>query len=167
MTSTIQIGRRLIPIEHIALVEPFDPAAQSRMLTERPFQARVVLLDRDSVLTEEAPAAFAEAHGFRVLGDDNVGTNPAVRFSVETFEKTEGFQPSKPYRSRLLWRDLEGNTQSKLLLSEPAAALAIAVKGVTPTASAPESGEGPGEPPSARAAKRRKARRKAPEPVPF
>ena len=71
----------------------------------------------------------------KVLAEDSVGTNPAVRFSVETFEATEGFQPSKPYRSRLLWRDLEGNTQSKLLLSAPEAVLAIAVKGEAPAAS--------------------------------
>jgi hypothetical protein len=129
MTSTVTIGKRLIPLEHIALVEPFDPAAHPGMRTDRPFKARVVLIDRQSVLTEEDVAAFAEAHGFRVLAEEGVATNPALRFGVETFEPAEGFEPSKPFRTRLLWRDLEGNTQSKLLLSAPEMVLAIAVTG--------------------------------------
>jgi len=129
MSATVTVGKRLIPIEHIALIEPFDPAAHPRMQTERPFQARIVLIDRESVLTEEAPAAFSEAHGFRMLADERVATNPAIRFGVETFEPAEGFKPTKPYLARLLWRDLDGNTQSKLLLSKPETVLAIAVKG--------------------------------------
>jgi hypothetical protein len=63
--------------------------------------------------------AFAEANKFRRLPDDNVATNPAVRFRVETFEPSEGFQPRKPYQSRLKWRDQDGNEQSKLLLTKP------------------------------------------------
>ncbi len=58
MTNTVQIGKRLIPVEQIALIEPFEPSEQSNMKSTRPFQTRVVLIDRDSVLTEEALALF-------------------------------------------------------------------------------------------------------------
>jgi len=129
MSNTVTISRRLVPLEHIAFVEPFDPAAQTRIQTGRPFQARVVLVDRDSVLTEEAPDAFAEKHGFRRLSEDSIVVNPGVRFSVEAFEPAEGFNPTKPYRSRLLWRDRNGEIQSKLLLTAPETVLAIAVRG--------------------------------------
>jgi hypothetical protein len=129
MTKTVTVGKRLIPIEHIALVEPFDPTAAAGINTEKDFRARVVLIDRDSVLTEETPAIFAEVHAFRMLATDNVATNPAVRFGVETFEPAEGFNPTKPYLTRLQWRDQDGNTQSKLLLSAPEVVLAVAVKG--------------------------------------
>ena len=160
MSGTVTVGKRLIPIEHIALVEPFDPAAHPRMQTERPFQARIVLIDRESVLTEEAPAAFAEAHGFRMLPEETVATNPAIRFRVETFEPAEGFKPTKPYLARLLWRDLDGNTQSKLLLSKPGTVLAIAVKGEA--ALEPEGGHSDPAEPSNGTTARRRSRRRAP-----
>jgi hypothetical protein len=112
MTNTVKIGRRLIPVEHIALVEPFDPALAPNLQTERALQARVVLIDRESLLTEESAASFAATRGFRALIEDGVATNPAIHFKVETFEPAEGFKPSKPYLSRLSWRDLDGNTQS-------------------------------------------------------
>lgn len=155
MSSTVTLGRKLIPLEHIALVEPFEPSAHQRMQTERAFQARVVLIDRESVLTEEAPAAFAEAHGFRMLAQEAVATNPALRFSVEAFEPTEGFNPRKPYRSRLLWRDLDGNTQSKLLLSTPESVLAIAVKGQTAPATSDDKSEAQTDQPRRAKARRR------------
>jgi hypothetical protein len=143
MSNTVTISRRLVPLEHIAFVEPFDPAAQTRIQTDRTFQARVVLVDRDSVLTEEAPDAFAEKHGFRRLSEDGIVVNPDVRFRVEAFEPAEGFNPTKPYRSRLLWRDRDGETQSKLLLAAPETVLAVAVRGGEAlSASAPSSGGG-------------------------
>jgi hypothetical protein len=111
------------------------------MQGERPFKARVVLIDRESVLTEQGPSAFAEQHGFRMLADDGVGTSPILRFGVETFEPAEGFKPTKPYRTRLVWRDLEGNSQSKLLLSPPKTVLAIAVRGEREAASVTEGAE--------------------------
>jgi hypothetical protein len=129
MNATVTIGRRLVPMEHIALVEPFDPASQTRMQSERPFQARIVLIDRESLLTEEALTAFAEQHGFRAFSEEGIATNPAVHFSVEAFQPTEGFKPTKPYRSRLSWRDQDGQIQSKLLLAEPETALAVVVRG--------------------------------------
>lgn len=129
MSNTLMIGKRLVPIEHVALVEPFDPAARSKLQTDRVFQTRVVLVDRESLLTEEAPDAFADKHGFRALSEDGIATNPAVHFGVEGFEPAEGFKPSKPYQCRLLWRDQEGRVQSKLLLASPERVLAAVVRG--------------------------------------
>lgn len=128
-TNTITIGRRLIPIEHVAYLEPFDNTGPSRIETGKAFQTRVVLLDRESVLTEEAPDALAERHGFRWLSEDGVVVNPAVRFRVEAFEPLEGFNPPKPYRSRLMWRDHDGETQSKLLMTSPETLLDVVVRG--------------------------------------
>ena len=129
MANFITVGRRLIPREHIVFVEPFDPNANPKFQTSRDFKGRVVMVNRDSILTEEGPQAFAEANGFRMLQIDKVATNPAIQFRVETFVPADGFVPGKAYATRLLWRDLDGNDQSKLLLSEPETVLAVAVRG--------------------------------------
>lgn len=142
MTNTVQIGKRLIPVEQIALIEPFEPSEQSTMKSTRPFQTRVVMIDRDSVLTEEALPAFAEKHGFRMLELDSVATNPAIHFGVEAFEASEGFTPTKPYKSRLLWRDLDGRPNSKLLVTTPDDVLALAIRG-EPAAPASEGAQKP------------------------
>jgi hypothetical protein len=131
MQTIITIGRRMIPAEHIALVEPFDPSANPQFKNDKDFKARVVLLNRESVLTEDAPQTFAEANGFRMLADDGVATNPAIKFKVETFAATEDFKPAKPYVTRLLWRDQDGNEQSKLLLTKPETVIAVALCGET------------------------------------
>ena len=129
MANFVTVGRRLIPREQIAFVEPYDPNANPRFQTSRDFQARVVMVNRDSIFTEELPQALAQANGFRMLQMDRVATNPAIHFRVETFVPADGFAPAKAYATRLLWRDLDGNDQSKLLLSEPEAVLAVAVRG--------------------------------------
>lgn len=129
MANYITVGRRLIPSEHVAFVEPFDPNANPKFQTSRDFKSRVVMVNRDSVLTEEPPQHFVEANGFRMLQIDRVATNPAVQYRVETFVPADGFVPAKAYATRLLWRDLDGNDQSKLLLSEPETVLAVAVRG--------------------------------------
>ena len=121
-------------------------------------KVRVVLLNRDSILSEEAPEAFAQAHGFRLLAEDGVFTNPNVRFGVEVFEPAGDFQPTKPYQTRLGWRDLDGNTHSKLLLTKPDDALAIVVRGDTGAAAEPGAGEGASPLPKARSARRRSRR---------
>lgn len=140
--KTVIIGKRLVPVEQIALVEPFDAAAANpRFQSDKEFKARVVLLNRDSILTEEPSAQFAETHGFRRLAEEDVGANPLVHFNVEKFYPAEGFNPTKPYLSRLVWRDLDGNTQSKLLLAAPEAALAIVVRGEAQADLAPDDGE--------------------------
>ncbi|PJG53784.1 hypothetical protein CVM73_18870 [Bradyrhizobium forestalis] len=129
MQNTIQVGRRIVPIEQIALIEPFDRETQKNMRSDRTFRSRIVLLNRDSVLSESDSLALAEEHAFRILLKDNVATNPAVSFSVETFEPTASLQPSKPFASRLMWRDERGDVQSKLLLTEVEDLIATVVRG--------------------------------------
>lgn len=155
MSKTIEIGKRVVPMEQIALVEPFDPETQKSLRSTRPFKSRIVLLNRDSILSETDPLAFAEEHGFRVLRNETVGTNPLVHFKVERFEPSADFQPSKPFVSRLLWRDLDGNSQSKLMLSEVEDLIAIAVRGEQATI------EGPEQPSSSEAPRRSRRRRSA------
>lgn len=140
MANFVIVGRRLIPREHIAFVEQYDPNANPRFQTSRDFKGRVVMVNRDSILIEETPQAFADANGLRMLPIDKVATNPAVHFRVETFVPAEGFTPAKAYATRLLWRDLDGNDQSRLLLSEPETVLTIAVTGDAPlTTSSPST----------------------------
>jgi len=124
MATSVTVGRRLIPRNHVAFVEPYIPG-NSRVQSSRDFQGRVMLVNRDSVLIEESPRVFAQTHGFRMLDDDNLALNPAVQFSVETFVPAEDFKPEKAYASRLRWRDLDGNDQSKLLLSLPETVLEV------------------------------------------
>jgi hypothetical protein len=166
MTTTVTVGKRLIPLEQIALVERFDPIEHPRIQTYRPFKARVVLIDRESVLTEDTVVAFAEAHGFRRIADEEVASNPAIHFGVETFEPAAGFNPTKPYRSRLLWRDFDGNTQSKLMLSAPEVVLAIAVKGEAEAGSSPAGAEGEVGGATVPMGRRRRTRRREPAPEP-
>ena len=137
MPNIVTLGRRLIPIEQIALVEPFDPTVNPQFKTDKAFKARVVLTNCDSVLTEDTPQAFAQAHGFRMLPEDSVATNPAIAFKVETFVPSEGFKPAKPYATRLMWHDRDGNERSKLLLTKPETVIELALRGETPP--------GPGE----------------------
>jgi hypothetical protein len=138
MSNTITVGKRLIPKEQIAFVEPYDAGANPKFQTSREYQARLVMLNRESVLAGETPQAFAAANSFRMLQMDGVATNPAVHFRVESFAPAEGFTPGKAYATRLLWRDLDGNDQSKLLLSEPETVLAVAVRGGTDAYAPPE-----------------------------
>lgn len=129
MSNTVSVGRRLILIEQIALIEPFEPSPDNPLRSQKEFKSRIVLLSRDSVLAEFDARTFAEEHGFRLLEEDGAATNPSVPFSVEAFEPTVEFQPSKPFRSRLVWRGVDGSTKSKLLLTSPEAVLAMAVRG--------------------------------------
>jgi hypothetical protein len=117
--TILTIGKRLISLEEIAYVEPFDPAANPEFKPEKDFKARLVLLNRDIVLSENSPQEFAEANGFHLLAEDNVAVNPSLAFKVETFAPTDSFKPGKAYRTRIKWRDANGNEQSKLLVMEP------------------------------------------------
>lgn len=158
MFETIQVGKRFLPLEHVVLLEPFDPGGLARLASDKPFQTRIVLIDRDSVLTEEPLAELAARHAFRMLPEDGVAVNAdAVHFAVEAFERAKGFAPAKPYKSRLLWRGPSGEFESKLLLTEPAAVIAIAVRGQA--AIAPEGQEAPKR-------QRRRARRASGPPAP-
>ena len=128
MQNVITIGKRFVPLEEIAFVEPFDPASNPDFKSDKPFKARVVLLNRDTLLTEIAPQEFADQHGFRMLSEDAIAVNPAVAFRVETFAPTESFKPEKPFATRLKWRDVDGNEHSRLLLSKPETVIAVAVR---------------------------------------
>lgn len=139
MNNVITIGKRLIPIEQIAFVEPYDPATNPKLQTSRDYKARIVMINRESILTEQTPQSFAEAHGFRVLEMDQIATNPSVAFRVETFEPADGFTPSKAFATRLLWRDRDGNDQSKLLIAAPEIVLAVVLRGDTDTSIASPS----------------------------
>jgi hypothetical protein len=117
--QVITLGKKLIPAEQIAFVEAFDPASNPEFKPDRHFKGRVVLLNRDTVVTEMTPQDFAAAHNMRLLAEDNVAVGQTIAFRVETFAPTETFQPSKAYLTRLKWRDHDGNEQSKLLLTPP------------------------------------------------
>jgi hypothetical protein len=155
MQNVVTLGRRLVPLEQIAIVEPFDPASNPQFRPEREFKARVILLNRDTLLAETSPPDFAEAHGFRMLAEDNVATNPAITFRVETFEPTETFKPTKPYLTRLKWRDRDGNEQSKLLLTKPETVIAVALRGEAEAG--PDRRERPRRPARSRTARRQVA----------
>jgi hypothetical protein len=122
--KVITIGKRLIAAEQIAFVEPFDPAANPDFKPEKDFKARIVLLNRDAVLTEENPAAFAEAHALHLFKEDDVAVNRAIAYKIESFEPSDKFNPSKPFKTRLKWTDASGADQSKLLITPAEAVIA-------------------------------------------
>lgn len=58
------IGKRFVPTEQIAYVEPFDPStAKPDFKPEKDFKARIVLINRDTVLTEMTAQQFTEDRG--------------------------------------------------------------------------------------------------------
>jgi hypothetical protein len=73
--------------------------------------ARVALAVR---ATDWRSACFGRKR--RLLAEDNVAVGHAIAFKVETFTPTETFRPTKPYVTRVKWRDHDGTEQSKLLL---------------------------------------------------
>jgi hypothetical protein len=125
MREVLRSGKRLILIEEIVLVEPFATSADGTLQSDRDFKSRIVLLDKDTVLCEEPPEEFVSNYGFRLIAADRVALNPAIRFAVEAFEPTEGFQPLRAYRTRLLWKGPNGAAHSKLILAPPERVLAI------------------------------------------
>lgn len=129
MENVIRIAKRLIPIERIALFEPFVISTDQGLRSTKEFKTRIVLLDKVSILAEETPEQLAVAHRFRMVAADRVATNPAINFQVESFEPAEHFRPTRPFLSRLSWHDQDGNTQSKLLLAPPETVLAIVIRG--------------------------------------
>lgn len=122
--KVITIGKRLVSADQVAFVEPFDPSANPEFKPEKDFKTRVVLLNRDAVLTEQTPRAFAEEHGLHLFVEDDVAVNRAIVFKIEMFEPTESFKPAKPYKTRLKWSDTSGADQSKLLLTPPETVIA-------------------------------------------
>lgn len=125
MSDVIIIGKRLVPRQEVALVEPYEPREDSRIQSPRNFLARIILTNRESILIEESAEAFAGHNGLRMIAADRTALNPSVRFRVETFQPDDDFKPSKAFKTRLKWSDFDGNEQSKLLVSEPEAVLAV------------------------------------------
>lgn len=143
MSAIISVGRQLLPVENIAFIEPFDANANPEFKPQREYRSRIVLRSRVSILAPAAPQDFVESHGFRMLPEDNVATNPQIPFRVETFASTERFTPAKPYQTRLLWQDDTGADQSKLLVTKPETVIAIAVRGETAEPSPRKPGRTP------------------------
>jgi hypothetical protein len=129
MPNVIQVARKILPIEQVVLIEPFVPPSDTPLRTTKEFLSRIVLLDRVSVLSEESPEDLTRSNGFRFVTIDRVGTNPAILFRLETFMPTDLFNPTRPYQSRLIWKDSEGNDRSKLMLAPPDALLAVVIRG--------------------------------------
>ena len=94
-----------------------------------------------------------------MLAEDNIAANPAIPFRVESFEPSESFNPTKPYQTRLKWRDQDDNEQSKLLLSKPETVIAVVLRGGAE--SAPKRGERGDRPARARAPRRRSRKAQA------
>jgi hypothetical protein len=132
--KVLTIGKRLISTDQIALVEPFDPKANPEFRPEKDFKARIILLNRNAVLTEHTVAAFAEEHELHLLKDDDVAIKRGVFFKVESFTPSEKFNPIKPYLTRLKWVDPTGTDQSKPLVMSPEAVMAeiLGTKAETP-----------------------------------
>lgn len=122
--TVITIGKRLVPAEQVAFVEPFDPSSNPEFKPEKDFKGRVVLLNREVLLTEQTAQEFAAEHKLHLFPEDSVAVNQAIRFKVEIFEPTENFKPTKPYKTRLKWSDLAGEEQSKLLVTAPETVIA-------------------------------------------
>jgi hypothetical protein len=131
MQNVITIGPEHIPVEQIAYIEPFEPPANGQFRPDKPYKGRIVLLSRETVLTEETPKEFAEANAFRFLPEDNVATNPTISFRVRSFAPTDSYNPGKPFQTRLMWRDPNGDSRSKLLLTKPEMVIAIVLRGDT------------------------------------
>ena len=159
MQNVITIGPELVPVEQIAYIEPFEPSGNGQFKPDKPYKGLVVLLNRETVLAETTPAEFAETNGFHLLPEDNVATNPAIPFRVESFVPTEDFNPAKPYQTRLMWRGPDGDGHSKLLLTKPEMVLAIVLRGNTEADS--ERKARPRRPAQSRARKRAAPRAEA------
>ena len=86
MQNIITVGEEYVPVEQIAYIEPFEPPANGQFKSDKPWKGRVVLLNRESVLTEDTPHDFAKANEFRFLPEDNVATNPMISFRVRRFK---------------------------------------------------------------------------------
>jgi hypothetical protein len=129
MTDTIQVAKRILPVEQIALIEPFVRVEGAELRSTKEFKARIILLNKDSILSLDTPEQLAKAHAFRIIIADRVATNPAVGYWVEIFEPVESFQSARPFRTRLLWRGPDRMAHSKLLVASPETVLAVAVRG--------------------------------------
>jgi hypothetical protein len=123
--SVIRAGKRLLPVDQIALIEPFTPSPTAPVVSEKEFHGRVLMTNRDIVLTEQSPSIFAEEHAFSLIADDNIAINPAIAHRVQWFGTSDDFNPTWPYQMRLRWRDPARVSRSKLLVTHPDTVLEI------------------------------------------
>ncbi|MDI2077763.1 hypothetical protein, partial [Bradyrhizobium sp. Mp27] len=93
--KVITIGKKLVPVEQVAFVEPFDPSVSPEFKPEKDYKGGIVMLNRDIVLTEQTPQEFAAEHELHLFTEDSVAVNRAIVFRVETFEPTESFKPAR------------------------------------------------------------------------
>jgi hypothetical protein len=128
MQNILTAGRHLIPVEQIVSIETFDPAQNPGVNSDRPYRSRVVLIDRNTHLSEETLEVLAEKVGFRFLAQDKTAFNPHLTYRVETFVTTPTFIPERPFKTRLKWRDADGEEQSKLLLTSPEIVISILMR---------------------------------------
>jgi hypothetical protein len=96
MSNQSLVGKRLLPREHIALVEAFHREANPELQTARDFRSFIVPVTRVSLLSEQTPELFAKVNGFELLKGDQVALNPHIAFQVETLEPAPDFSPSSP-----------------------------------------------------------------------
>jgi len=157
MQNILTIGQEYVPVEQIAYIEPFEPPANGQFKSDKPYKGRVVLLNRESILTEDTPQDFAQANGFRLIPEDNVATNPAISFRVRGFKPTENFKPRKEFQTQLVWRDPDGDNRNKLLVTNPETVIAIVIRGETEPGA--EHKARPRRPAQARASRKRPAPR--------
>jgi hypothetical protein len=101
--NIIIIEREHVPVEQIAYIEPFETPANGQFKPEKAYKGRVVLINRETVLTEDTPQAFAEANEFRLLPEDNVATvtSGAKLTEKQRFEFAEVWCPGE---CRFRWR---------------------------------------------------------------
>jgi hypothetical protein len=116
----IQLGRDLIPLGDVVWVEPGDPTKQREdFKSDKPYRSRVILISKNEThLCELLPEDFINRDNFRFLVVEQIAINPAISFRVETYVPS-GLQTAKEFKTRLKWRDTDGEWQSKLLQSDP------------------------------------------------
>lgn len=68
--KVITIGKKLVAVEQLAFVEPFDLLANPEFRPEENYKGRIVMLNRDIVLTEQTPQEFATEHELHLFTED-------------------------------------------------------------------------------------------------
>jgi hypothetical protein len=130
MENIITVGQHHLAIGQVACVEPFDASAQREdFRSDKPYRSRIVLLNRDTHLSEDTPEAFVTRYGFLFLAEDETAFNPGLFYKVSSFTPTATFNPRKPFKTGVEWTDAFGEKQRKLLLTQPEIVLATLVRG--------------------------------------
>jgi hypothetical protein len=133
--ALITVRDNILARADVILVEPFDPAKSNGIPEPERFAGRITLRDGNTILTEQTPAQFAAAHGFRYLGKpDHVATNPDITFRVQEFnlaraqQRNSSFRPERDFASRLIW-GRGGPNESRLLQNDVETVSAVVLLG--------------------------------------